>query len=131
MKDFLTTLRQSEKLKQIGMPQKSVFYYQGSLHEFSIEKGYYLAFGKELSYEGVVNLSAFTLQELIGILGELFFELCDCRDFAPKHGKYLAVGGAGDNTWEAYGNTIMEAVYNLILLLFAKGELTFNQTQNA
>lgn len=69
-------------------------------------------------------IAAFTIQELIDILGSEFFELCDCRDFAAKQGKYLAVGG--DNQ-EAYGETPIQALYNLILLLFANGELTFNK----
>jgi hypothetical protein len=116
MNKYITNIEQSKKLKEIGVPQKSFF---GVLDSPAYQDG---AFSKPWP---VGAIAAFTIQELIDILGSEFFELCDCRDFAAKQGKYLAVGGASDNTWEAYGNTMIEAVYNLILLLFAKGELTF------
>ena len=67
-------------------------------------------------------VAAFTIQELIEILGDQFFEICDCRDFAVRRGNFIAISFSNK---EAYGSTIIEALYFLILLLFARGELIF------
>lgn len=64
LENQVTSLELSKKLKELGVKQESLFYYQGSKDEIQKEKGYSLDFKMPYQSQEVVNISAFTVAEL-------------------------------------------------------------------
>lgn len=60
----VTSLALSKRLKELGVNQESLFYYQGTPIEIGAGMGYVLHYGKQLHWQGVVFVSAFTVAEL-------------------------------------------------------------------
>jgi len=58
------SLELSKRLKELGVKQESLFYYEGTAIEIGAGIGYVLHFGKQLVWEGAAHVSAFTVAEL-------------------------------------------------------------------
>lgn len=105
------SLELSKKLKEIGVPQQSIFYWQydHAPEEWSI--------WNNVDYEryGITDedkdkkISAFTIPELIHLLGKRFGVLERFHD--GKFGAYIphdiAVHGIGETPTEALGNLLL------------------------
>ena len=73
MENQVCSLDLARKLKELGVKQESLFYYQGQQKEFDKGFGYILELGKVLNWKGAVFLSAFTVAELGEMIYPIFF----------------------------------------------------------
>jgi hypothetical protein len=117
------SVEQAKKLKEIGAHQESAFYYQGTREEVTNGKGCLLSYGKQLTHKDIICVSAFTLSELIEVLGEGFESLCHAKD--GVFGKWEAYGYWNEAYHLSSGKTPIIAAVNLILKLHKEG-LIFN-----
>lgn len=131
MKNHVTTLDQSQKLKEIGVPQNGKYAWFNS-DEWGIELWECSYCMENLRY-GVVKIArALLLTELIEILGDKFETLERVEGWRgittvlPTKEKfktpYRALSGLVSNP--------IEAVYRLILKLHAEGVLQFNKQED-
>ena len=68
LENQVSNLELSRKLKELGVKQESLFYYQGVKKEIDLEKGYALDILRKLTFAGAEKVSAFTVAELGEIL---------------------------------------------------------------
>lgn len=118
-----TNLEQSKKLKELGYPQgtsKTHFFYWKNLDglkrtssmclvckETQVDHSFLAQFSRRTS------VSAYTLGELISVLEEDFDYIERSNDFVSKIHYFRAYG----NDVEGFGQTPLEAVYNLAVAL--------------
>ena len=127
MNQHLTTYQQSVELKKIGVPQKSIF-----THHFCTTNGFCETFPHREStvpYRDVVKYSAFTLSELIEVLGEGFGGLRK-RENDDMLGKWETHGFWGDSYHASTGEAPISSCVNLILKLHQEGILKFNEKKD-
>lgn len=110
----LTTLQESRKLKEWGAPQNTDFTWVKGV------AGYQTVYGDKNRFGKVEDMySAYSLEELIEWLGNKFSGLL----FVD--GKYEAFYGkpmtdTSQSLYEGYGETPLEAVYNLCEVIYGK-----------
>lgn len=64
LEDQVCSLELAKRLKELHVPQESIFYYQGRAKEIEYEKGFILSYGREYRATVIINVSAFTVAEL-------------------------------------------------------------------
>jgi hypothetical protein len=126
----VTTLEQSKKLKELGAPQETHFFW--NFNDAMPSQGWFLD-DEHLAYSEEHTVSAYTLEELIEwIVGEkrntFYLEYDDewsvYETEPPKdykwHARYYPNTPIG--FYDVHGETPLEAVYNLAVALREKGE---------
>lgn len=97
------SLELAKRLKELGVKQNSIFYYQGTKDEIEREHGMILEFGKVLQHKEADFFSAFTVAEF----GEMLPVKISANDVGEEstYGETWLTIEHSDGWWVSYENS--------------------------